>query len=91
MFQGRLLDDIYLLDEPRTHTQESLLWPSIDPIDGTAVHEGWEHSDAHAERLTHWRQTQDYMEVVTHTLQVEVIDVLIYSTLCCCFTQIIIN
>jgi len=55
------------LQELSRHIKECLLWPSSEPIEGTAVNQGWELTASHSQGFSDWGHAQADMEVLSHS------------------------
>ena len=41
----------------------NLIWPLHEPVDGAAIDDRWEHSEARSEGFAHWRHAQHNVDV----------------------------
>ena len=50
-----------------TYNRPNLPWPLSEPVNGTAVDKGGEHTTASTESIPYWTHTQDDMKIITNS------------------------
>ena len=56
-----------MLKEGLGDGEESFPGPDGEPVNGTAVDEGWEHATSGSEGVNHWTHTDDDMQILLDT------------------------
>lgn len=52
--------------EARSHRDQGLTGPSVEPIKGSAVHQGWELTGPDTELVSDWTEAEHHMEVAAN-------------------------
>ena len=63
--------ELNLGEEPGSDTEESFLWPLVEPIDAGAVDQSWELSGSETELVAYWGEAKANVEVASNFVKIE--------------------